>query len=184
MIFAITLCATHRYRVRHDRTIRFDPAVNVLVGPNGSGKSTLLRALQGCPDCRVESAAGTRLVLHEAHARNPQEAGFRKRDRTDGILETRGLFSSHGEIMRDVLATLAFGPGDSLLLDEPESGQDFAWVERIAAGLRTLCVSARVQVIIATHHPILWTDARLIELAPDYARQVRAAMLSHLADER
>ena len=91
----------------------------------------------------------------------------------DTVLRTRGLFSSHGEIMRDVLATLPVAEGDLLLLDEPESGQDASWAERLRKGLLELHREIGIQVIMATHHPLLWYDTHVIELAPDYGEQAR-----------
>jgi len=75
--------------------------------------------------------------------------------------------------MRDALASVAFGPGDTLLLDEPDAGQDAAWVERLREALANFASDLGVQVIMATHHPLLWQDARVVELAPGYAAEVR-----------
>ncbi len=173
MIVSVALCATHRHRVRADRRIEFGPQLNALIGPNGTGKSTVLRALRHCPHCAVERDRETRIVLFHAGQADPQSPLFRRRTPADIILQTRGIFSSHGEVMRDALATLAVGPGDTLLIDEPDAGQDAAWVERLRDALAGLARTRGVQVIMATHHVLLWQGARLIELAPGYAAEVR-----------
>jgi energy-coupling factor transporter ATP-binding protein EcfA2 len=173
MILSVTLCATHRYRVRHDARITFAPALNALVGPNGTGKSTILRALRHCPHCAIEKDRETRVVLFHAGLADPQSPLFRRHNVADVVLQTRGVFSSHGEIMRDALGSVAFGSGDTLLLDEPDTGQDAAWVERLRDALADFARSLGVQIIMATHHPLLWQGAHLIELAPGYAADVR-----------
>ena len=173
MISALRLCATHRYRVRHPREIAFAPGLNAIIGPNGTGKSTILRVLQGCPDCRIEGTGDGKPVWFHSDRDNPQTSGYRARSLLDTLLRTRGLFASHGQIMRDVLATLPFGPKDTLLLDEPEAGQDLSWIESIREGLVDISRELEVQVIMATHHPLFWVDAHLIELAPNYAEETQ-----------
>ncbi len=177
MIVSVTLCATHRHRIRHDPTIRFEPGLNAVIGPNGTGKSTILRALRHCPHCAIERDRETRALLFHSGASDPQSSRFRRRSAADVVLQTRGLFSSHGEILRDALSTVAFGPGfgpgDTLLLDEPDAGQDVEWVERLRGALARFAETLGVQVVMATHHPLLWEGACLIELAPGYAAEVR-----------
>lgn len=173
MIEAITLCHTHRYRVRHDPRVAFHPGLNSIIGPNGTGKSTILRVIQQCPHCAVQADEATRSLLFNSESANPQASGFNRKTQLDTILQTRGLFSSHGEIMRDVLATLPIGPGDVLLLDEPEAGQDASWAERLRRGLLDLHQEMGVQIIMATHHPLLWWETNVIELAPGYRKRTR-----------
>jgi predicted ATPase len=172
VILSISFCVAHRHRVRHERTMCFGPGITVLAGPNGSGKSTVLRAIRHCPHCVVERDGEAPAVLLAANNADPQSTAFRRRTRADLVLDTRALFSSHGEIMRDVLSTITFDRGHTLLLDEPDNGQDAAWVERLRDALADAVSRVGAQVIVATHNPLLWEGGRLIELAPGYAAQV------------
>ena len=151
-----------------------------MIGPNGTGKSTILRVIQECDFCRIEAGAANRTLLFNSNKANPQATGFERKTQLDRILETRGLFSSHGEIMRDVLSTLPVGQGDVLLLDEPEAGQDARWTERLRQGLDTIHRDQGVQIIMATHHPLLWHDSNIIELSPDYRETARELFLRYL----
>ncbi len=180
MVRSLHLCATHRHRVNHERLLRFGPGINVIIGPNGTGKSTVLRCLHRCPDCVLESDDDGRTVAFHSAIDNPQEAGYEKTSQLDSILHTRGLFASHGQIMRDVLATLPFGPGDTLLLDEPEAGQDVRWIEKIRNGLSEICTELGVQVIMATHHPLFFVDSTVIELSPGYGEEIRRIYRQYL----
>lgn len=182
MITGLRLCATHRHRVRHPREIAFEAGLNAVVGPNGTGKSTILRVLHSCSDCKVERVGEGETILFHSEGDNPQTRGYRAESRLETILQTRGLFASHGQIMRDVLATLPFRPGDTLLLDEPEAGQDLSWIEGIREGLADIAREMEIQVIMATHHPALWFKANLVELAPDYARETLSRYHKYLHD--
>jgi predicted ATPase len=178
MINSLLLCHTHRYRVRHDARIDFKPGINVLIGPNGSGKSTILRVIAECPVCRVEQSGDGAVHLFHAGIDNPQSKTYRAKGVRRTILHTRGLFSSHGEIMRDVLATLILGEGDTMLLDEPEAGQDLSWIEKIRGGLGSVSKEYGIQFIIASHHPAVMAGSNLIELEPGYIE----TLLRHYED--
>ena len=180
MIEAITLCHTHRHRVRHDPTITFSRGLNSLIGPNGTGKSTVLRGVQQCDFCTVHGEPSTRTILFNSQAANPQASGFVRKSHLDTILKTRGFFSSHGEIMRDVLATLPVEAGDVLLLDEPEAGQDASWAERLRSGLEEIHRERGIQIIMATHHPLLWFNTNILELKPGYEEETRALFRRYL----
>jgi len=87
------------------------------------------------------------------------------------VLRVRGGFSSHGEIMKVALTTMPVNPGDMLLVDEPESGQDADGVQGMRRSFDALCAKG-CQVITASHHPLMWNDANIIELVPGYVKQV------------
>ena len=92
-------------------------------------------------------------------------------------LRLRGRFSSHGQIIRQALAALPAGPpGMTLLVDEPEAGQDFACVQRIKATIDAACTPEGYQFIVASHHPVFWFATHLIELEPGYTRHVLEAL--------
>ncbi len=95
------------------------------------------------------------------------------------VLRTRGVFSSHGEIMKSVLFSMPIRQGGILLVDEPEAGQDLKGTERIREGFEEICAHGG-QVIVATHHPFLMQNANLIELIPNYAEHLRVKFCSAL----
>ncbi len=177
MVSRIQLCYSHAWKVKAAPDIRFVPGLNVLVGPNGSGKSTILRALNTCADCQITRDENTSAQYFNAELMNPHREDHAPGNLRNMILKTRGGFSSHGEIMKTALFSLALCPGDTFLVDEPESGQDLAGVQRIRQGFDELCGNG-VQVIIATHHPLLMQAVNLIELVPGYAEIVRSTLCS------
>jgi predicted ATPase len=183
MIRRLQLCYSHAWKVKGTPDIRFAPGLTVLVGPNGSGKSTILRALHTCSDCRIDKDAETATQYFNAELMNPHREDQPPGNMRNMILKTRGVFSSHGEIMKTALFSLALYPGDTFLVDEPESGQDLAGVQRIRQGFEELCESG-VQVIVATHHPLLMRDVNLIELVPGYTETVRATLCRQICHQR
>lgn len=182
MISRIQLCYSHAWKVKADPDIRFVPGLNVLVGPNGAGKSTILRALKTCSDCEIMRDGKTSAQYFNAELMNPHREDHAPGNLRNMILKTRGVFSSHGEIMKTALFSLALYPGDTFLVDEPESGQDLAGVQRIRQGFEELCENG-VQVIVATHHPLLMQAVNLIELVPGYAETVRATLCRQLGHQ-
>jgi predicted ATPase len=168
MIRSIELCFTHARRLGGKREFRFEPGVNVVIGPNGSGKSALLRALHECDECRKEHDDGAGIQYFNSESMNPHSRNDPDRSPLGMLLQTRGMFSSHGEIMKAAMVSLPVRQGGVLLIDEPEAGQDLASVERLAKGFRKLA-NHNVQVILATHHPLFFGVGTLIELVPGYA---------------
>ncbi|MBN2145427.1 MAG: hypothetical protein JW774_12495, partial [Candidatus Aureabacteria bacterium] len=83
----------------------------------------------------------------------------------------RAVFSSHGEIMRSVLANFQFNSRDCLLVDEPDAGEDIDGVMRIKNAFEKITKKG-CQVIIATHHPFFLKNANLIELEHHYAEKL------------
>jgi ABC-type Mn2+/Zn2+ transport system ATPase subunit len=79
--------------------------------------------------------------------------------------------------MKDALSTFDFQPGDCLLFDEPERGQDFESVMKIRHFLDD-AVEKDCQVIVASHHPVFWNAATVIELVDGYADKVLRTMCS------
>lgn len=174
MITEIRLCLRHKGRVavRKGR-ILFKPRLNVIAGPNGSGKSTLLRSIFDCPECLKKEDQRTAYRLFDAETMNPHRSGRPFTGVTGSIVKVRAMFSSHGETMRDVLATFRFSPGDTLLIDEPEYGHDIGWITRIRKGVDILARDG-CQVIIASHHPVFWNKANIIELKKNYVKKSKA----------
>lgn len=175
MITQIELCFAHHLKVKGSATLRFRPGINVLIGPNGSGKSTVLRALHACSECRTTKTGNPEIFYFNSETMNPHAPKGPAGDVRGMVLRTRGIFSSHGEIMRSALFSMPIQQGGVLLVDEPEAGQDLAGVERIRKGFDEICASGG-QVIAASHHPLLMREAHLIELVPDYAETVRSSL--------
>ncbi|MCK4564460.1 MAG: AAA family ATPase [Verrucomicrobia bacterium] len=179
MITQIELCLKHRLKVKGSATLRFLPGVNVLIGPNGSGKSTVLRVLHTCRECRIENPNSAPMLYFNPETMNPHHPDYYPSDVREMILKTRGIFSSHGEILRAALFSLPVREGSVFLVDEPEMGQDIKGVERIREGFDKICASGG-QVIVATHHPFLMQNTHLIELVPNYAEHLRAKFCTTL----
>lgn len=168
MIRRIELCFNHALKIKGPKNIEFGPGLNVILGPNGSGKSTLLKALCRCPACRLERDADADTVYYDAEMMNPHRPEGPAGDLRTLILRARGGFSSHGEILKAALGSLPVRTGGVLLMDEPETGQDLAGVLRLKKGFYALCRQP-VQVILATHHPLLLQSGERIELKKGYA---------------
>jgi len=182
MIESIQLCPRHAVKVKGPSTIHFFPGVNVVVGPNGSGKTTVLRAIHTCGQCRKVTGGDGVIHYFNSETMNPHTATGPAGNMLKMLLRTRGMFSSHGEIMKAALVSLPVRKGDIVLVDEPESGQDAAGVQRIRKGFEQLAAND-VQVIVASHHPLFLQDGRVVELATGYAAHLRAEMCRALRCE-
>jgi len=172
MITHIYLCFRHEGRVAHKAPILFKPGYNVIIGPNGSGKSTLLESIYQCLDCQRKGNEKTKYHYFNSETMNPHRDDKRFRGPTGAIIKVRSMFSSHGETMRDVLRFIPLEPGDCFLLDEPEAGHDLEWVIKIRKGLNML-TQKKCQVIVASHHPVFWSNAHVIELKKDYLKRMQ-----------
>jgi predicted ATPase len=168
MISRIELCFNHSLKISGQKTIEFAPGMNVIAGANGSGKSTLLKALHSCQDCRIEKTDGTETLYYDAEMMNPHRPEGPPGDLRTLILRARADFSSHGEIMKTAIISLPIRAHDTLLIDEPEAGQDLAGVLRLQKGFQMLC-RHNVQIIAASHHPLLLLNGHFIELKKGYA---------------
>ena len=174
MITKIDLCLKHRLKVKSPPTLYFQEGINVLIGPNGSGKSTILRALCNCTECQIHSLDDTQILYFNPESMNPHHPDYYPHDVREMVLKTRGLFSSHGEILRAALFSLPIQKGAVFLVDEPETGQDIDGIKRIRKGFERIVASGG-QIIAATHHPIMMQNTHLIELLPGYAKELKKA---------
>ncbi|MFP4473197.1 MAG: ABC transporter ATP-binding protein [Candidatus Omnitrophota bacterium] len=167
MLKRIEFCFNHQRFVNKRKAVDFSKGINLVIGANGSGKSSLLRAIHECRDCKRIESGSTKYHHYDGELMNPH----RKNMRGNSLLRVRAMFSSHGETMRDVLASIPLGKGDTLLLDEPESGQDVEWMIRIRRGFKEV---ARLgcQLIVATHHPVFIENSHIIELQSGYRKKL------------
>ena len=169
-------------KIRGPAEVEFKAGLNFLIGPNGSGKSMLLRALHECNRCFVEYRDSRRVHYFNAETMNPHAPDGPPGDMRNMILRTRGMFSSHGEIMKAALTTVPLRRGETLLVDEPETGQDAAGVKRIREGFDAI-VKAGGQVIAASHHPLMLRGGHTIELEPGYVERIRAEYRRELCEK-
>ena len=176
MILSAQLQFKWQRRVWRKERLDFAPGLNTLAGPNGSGKSTIIKALLQGSDCELEFRDSHERRLFDTELMNPRVVSNPASTPAEMALRLRGNFSSHGQMIRHTLASLPAGPGGmTLLVDEPEAGQDFAAVQRIKRLMDAVC-GRGYQLIVASHHPVFWFDTCLIELEPGYTRRVLEAL--------
>ena len=152
------------------------PGLNTLAGPNGCGKSTIIKRCSTAPIAGLQFEGGNTIRLFDTERMNPRVLSTPAATPAEMALRLRGSFSSHGQIIRQALAALPAGPrGKTLLVDQPEAGQDFDAVQRIKATIDAACAHG-YQFIVASHHPVFWFGTHLIELEPGYTGRVLAAL--------
>lgn len=168
--------------------------VTVLVGENGSGKSTIIEAIATAFGFSPEG--GERGHLHRTFAsESPLHTQLRlvrgAAAATDGFFlraETmHGLYTylaeaggqflhdrSHGESFLDLIERRFFLPTGRprpglYLLDEPESALSFSSSLAVLGTLHALSQSDQVQIIMATHSPVLSSlpGATILQLDAD-----------------
>jgi predicted ATPase len=183
----------------------------ILVGENGSGKSTILEALAEAygfnPEGgstgamhttrRSESPLGDEIALVRG-AGAPKGGYFLRAETMHGLytyLDDVGLGGfheqSHGESFLDVIQSRAFKrsgePWPGLyLFDEVESALSFGSSLRVLALLREMLAEDGVQIVLATHSPILAAlpGATIIELTDDGFRESAWDDLDLVVSER
>ncbi|MBN2144038.1 MAG: AAA family ATPase, partial [Candidatus Aureabacteria bacterium] len=116
MLKKIHLCFHHGLRVKGEKEICFSKQVNIIIGPNGSGKSTVLRSIYECGDCMRSEDSKTVYRFFDSELNNPHATEKKFTGYRGNVLKTRAVFSSHGEIMRSVLANFQFNSRDCLLV--------------------------------------------------------------------
>ena len=184
MIRSVRLQLKWRRRVQRRDALSFAPGLNTLAGPNGSGKSTVIRALLTAEvdgdEVAFEGSSDRRLF--DTETMNPRVDRSAVGTVEAMALRIRGRFSSHGQMLRQALASLAVSPGATILLDEPEAGQDFDTVRRIKRLVEGACERG-YQVIAASHHPVFWQGTHLVEMQPGYVEEVSRALVALLSDQ-
>ncbi|MFO7776497.1 MAG: AAA family ATPase [Candidatus Hydrogenedentota bacterium] len=174
MIESITLCINHSTKVRKlgvdNAQLDFKPGYNVLIGPNGSGKSTVLRAIASCTCCRIQKTdADERVKYVTTETLNPAHGGtFSSREQM--LLGIRALFKSHGQSVLDTLEHQWHKDETIILIDSPETGQDYDNSQFIHRGL--LKMAEEYQVLIATNSLVFMQHAHVIDLGEDYLQQL------------
>lgn len=165
----------------------------VLVGENGSGKSTIVEAIAEAYGFNPEG--GSTGAMHTTRRTESDLAEALRIDRGPGAarggyflraetmhgfytyLEQVGMASfherSHGESFLDLIEERCFHRGQPrpglYLFDEVESALSFASSLRVLATLMDLVAAEGVQVILATHSPVLaaFPGARILQLDAD-----------------
>ena len=166
MIESIQLCRLHALRVCRLGGLSFTPSINIIIGPNKSGKSTILKALHNCPHCHTTGTSSSSYL--NTSTMNPHAPTAPPGDMRNMMLRIRGMFSSHGEIAKKALSTLPLRKHETLLIDEPEAGQDIAGMHQILSAFNIIAQRGG-QVIAATHHPLLLRGTNVIELVDGWA---------------
>lgn len=164
----------------------------VLVGENGSGKSTIVEAIAEAYGFNAEG--GSTGAMHTTRRTESSLAQALRIDRGPGAdrggyflrAETMhgfytyledvgmGFFHelSHGESFLQLIEDRCFYRGEPrrglYLFDEVESALSFSSTLRVLATLGELIAADGVQVVLATHSPILAAlpGARILELGP------------------
>jgi predicted ATPase len=163
MIDRIEFCDKHKLLIKYpSKKLHFAQGYNCITGATGSGKTILLEAIRTCKDCTVVSDGFRGKIYHYSTERqdirtlplvrlNPASSKEK--------IEKGKMLShlSHGEgnalLFGANLKALAIKAGDTLLVDEPEAGLDVANAVEVAGAFDYLC-SRKIQVIVATHHPV------------------------------
>lgn len=79
---------------------------------------------------------GAAIHYFDAESMNPHQMTGQARSAVNMLLRVRGQFSSHGEIMKAAMVSLPMRRGDVLLMDEPETDQDFDGFMRVSGTSR------------------------------------------------
>jgi len=181
MIAKLQLCPYHAGKVREGPVFSIPEGFTALCGPNGSGKSMMLRAIHSCDRCAKNRSNSGETRFFDTETMNPRSSADSPGSMLNMTLRIRARFSSHGEILKAALFSMPLKKGDTVLIDEPESGQDIAGIEKLLSGFEAIC-RAGGQVVVASHHPLLLQE-NVIELAPGYAEKLRQAYRKTLCPE-
>lgn len=138
--------------------VTFGPFVNVLAGPNGSGKSSLMEAIMAAasggrrPPCRIRGLGRFRIVHSDLVKNGPHKGYFD--ESMDAGFQLAAMRRSHGEWAGAVMRSLAKAPEGPhvFLIDEPENGLDLRGVIDFVL----LAAASPHQIIVASHHPLVW----------------------------
>jgi len=172
MIRSVRFCVNHAAKISKlgvsQPRLSFGKGYNVLIGPNGSGKSTTLKAIAECPLCKVNGRRD-RIKYVTTETLNPL-AGGTFSTREEMIQGVRAMFLSHGKGVMDSLHNQSHAGETVILIDSPETGQDFENSELIHRGL--LGMSAQYQVIAATNSLVFMRAGRIIDLGNNYVQSL------------
>lgn len=174
MIEQIRFCPNHYWKIKSPEVregIQFKEGYTALIGPNTIGKSTILEAIALCPHCAITKTPNTRIAYLNQERLNPQFNSKGYLGLEEMRMAIRSLFSSCGEIGKDVLKRLGYAGENCFLIDSPEMGQDLEGVEILLNGFNRL-VKSGSQVIIATHNLRLLSNANILELEKGYLERL------------
>ena len=171
MLRKIEFCANHARRIKRFNSLSFEPGANLLIGPNGTGKSTIINAIAECGHCKRTEEGETDYIAFESELMNPRHQSGPAGNYDNMVLRSRANFSSHGEILQDLFKTLRIQTSTCLLLDEPESGQDFDHILILRDSIHK-AADIGAQIICSTHHILFWERTNTVELEQGYQKRV------------
>lgn len=171
-----------RFKMVDVKTLNFVPGVNVIIGPNGSGKSSLIKMIMQQEDQYQKlEREGLKLFVGGGGEQYPLISVDveQLREMPHWVESQADMFriglrrKSHGESTRFAFGGLQTANDPTIcLIDEPELALDMVGMAQLVT---TLKASKALQILIATHHPliILQPDFHVVELVKGYRESVR-----------
>lgn len=175
MIHRLSVVSTEmQQRVRgvsYDFT--FTPGLNVIIGGNGTGKTTLFNLLMNGGKSildghiKLEYDVYSKVLGYRSCEEGPMKSyaniGF-DFHRLSALHDAR--YKSNGEGLWRMIEGIRHVPdGTTFMIDEPETALDVKRILELKKILRK--ESKRLQIIIATHNPILMFNTNVISVDPD-----------------
>ena len=151
------------------KILTLKPGLNLLIGPNGSGKSSFLKVIDdkvkhkgGHGDAKkteITCPTQAEVFFYDSEHTPRNASQFKARATGTQMMQQMALrFMSHGQATLAAFDSILGKPNrppSIFMFDEPENGLDLDGITKFV-GLIKKAVEDDHQVIMATHHPILW----------------------------